>query len=284
MRTSVIVVALLLVPRPSLAQSFELTGGIDVPLKQPSFTYDTRYVPRVVFFESSGEAGQTLTLRRERRPAFWGAFAWFPGRHAGLEARAGWRTANLVGTSGPHRVSLTYTSRQPPDYVPRQFTLQRSDDQPGPEGRLETLSVDLVAVGRFGDPRRVRVSVSGGLAMFAIHGDVQPVRLSVFRLGGHSTLFSDEHAVTLAFNRKWGFGAVGGLDAHRALSDRVGVIAGLRVLAPRTAAAPMQVTAVSGGVFPLTVAEAQDMLAPAPFRVRPWTVDVVVGLRVIIQE
>lgn len=283
MRASVVVfTTLLLVPGPSQAQPIELAAAVDAPLRQPSFVYETRYVPRVVFFESSGDAGQTLTLERQRGPAVWGAVAWFPARHAGVEARAGFRSAAVSGTSGPHHVSLTYTSRQPPDYVPRQFTLQTSRAQLAPAGRLRNLSLDVVAVGRFGNSPRLQLRVSGGLALFAISGDIQPVTLSVFRLGGHSTLFSDEHALTLTVDRKWGFGAVAGFDVVRWFSQRAGLTAGLRVTAPRTVSAPMRVTAVSDGVFPITLSEAQEMLAPAPFRLRPWTLDLSFGFRVVL--
>ncbi len=273
---------LLLVPGPSQAQSIELAGGVDVPLRQSSFLYDTRYVPPVVAFESSGEAGQTVTLQRSRRPAVWGAVAWFPARHAGVEARAGFRSSTVSGTSGPHHVSLTYTSRQPPDYVPRQFSLQTSTDQPAPGGELRTVCLDVLAIGRFGDARRLEARVSGGLALVAVSGEFEPVALSVFRLGGHSTLFSDDRALTLTVDRKWSIGAVAGFDVFRAFTNRAGFTAGLRVMAPRTIGAPVRVTAVGDGLFSLTVSEAQEMLAPAPLRIRPWTFDLNFGLRLVL--
>ena len=163
--------------------------------------------------------------------------------------------------------------------MPTQYTIERSDPQPDPEGHLRDLSFDLLAVGRFGDPRRIQLRLSGGLAILAISGDVQPVAFSHFQMGGHSVLFSDQHELTMAFERTWGFGAVAGVEVHRSLTRRAGLVAGIRALVPRTINAAASVTQVSESLFTLSPAEAQQALRPSPFRVRPWTFDVLVGVR-----
>ena len=279
-RNHMAVMALLLVPWTAVAQPVEFTGGAAFVLPHSSFTYETRYVPPVAnIADFTGQAGQTLTLEPNRRPALWGAVSWFPARHVGVEARVRYRSATLKGVSGPHRLSLTYTSRQPPDYVPTQYTIERLDPRPDPEGHLRDLSFDLLAVGRFGDPRRIQLRLSGGLAILAISGDVQPVAFSHFQMGGHSVLFSDQHELTMAFERTWGFGAVAGVEVHRSLTRRAGLVAGIRALVPRTINAAASVTQVSESLFTLSPAEAQQALRPSPFRVRPWTFDVLVGVR-----
>jgi hypothetical protein len=279
LRSIIALTALLLVPWPAQGQSVEVSGGIAFILTQPTLTYETRYVPPANFAEFTGQAGQTLTLERRRRPALWGSVGWFPAPRAGLEVRVRYRSLNVEGTSSPHRVAYTYTSRQPPDYVPRQYSFEHADPSPDPEGNLRELSFDLLGVGRFGDPRKVQMRVSGGLALLAVSGTVRPVSLTSFRLGGHAVLFSDRQELTLAIDRTWTVGAVGGVEIHHAFTPRAGFVAAGRVLVPGALDAPVRVTAVSQGLFTLTPAEAQQALRPAPFRWRPWTLDALVGIR-----
>ena len=73
-RNHMAVMALLLVPWTAVAQPVEFTGGAAFVLPHSSFTYETRYVPPVAnIADFTGQAGQTLTLEPNRRPALWGA-------------------------------------------------------------------------------------------------------------------------------------------------------------------------------------------------------------------
>jgi hypothetical protein len=274
-----IVVALAL-PSTAAAQAVEVAGGVGVPVSTPATTYDTRYSPTWQFPQAlSGQAGQVFTLEPSRQPAVWGSVGWFPAAQAGLEVRVRSRSAGLEAASGPYHYTLTFVSRQPPDYVPREITVERSDPWPDGEGRLRELGIDLVAVGRLGQPTRAHLRVSGGLGLVALSGELRPVGLTTFRLGGHSTLLPNTYDVTLAFERTWTTGLVAGAELHRPVGARAGIVAGVRVLVPAVVDASARVTSVSQGPFTVTPAEAQQALTPPPLSRRPWTVDLVVGIR-----
>lgn len=270
----------MLVPWSADAQPVEISGGVDLVLPQPSLTYETRYAPRVQYItDFSGEAGQTLTLHRKRQPPLWGAIAWFPSAHVGLEGRVRYRSGPLEGSSGAHRLSLTYTSRQPPDYLPRSHTITRSDTQRDPGGEMQELSVSVLGVCRLGAPRRLQVRLAGGIAFLSEDGEISGITFAHYQMGGHSTLSGSDHRVTLDMERTWGAGAIATFDVHRALTPHVGILAGGHWLLPETFEIPLRVGAVEQAGLPPPVEYVQDTLKPAPLRFRPWTADLTVGLR-----
>lgn len=272
--------ALLLLPVGVHAQSVQVSGGVDLVLPQPSTTYDTRYVPPVQYISDfSGEAGQTLDLHRKREPPLWGAVAWFPARHFGVEGRVRYRTGPLEGESSAQRLSLTYTSRQPPDYTPRQFTITRSDAQPDPAGELNELAIELLGVGRFGDPRRVEIRIGGGVAFLALDGEIAGINFAHYQMGGHSTLAGFDHKVTLDVGRQWGLGAAATLDLHHAFNSHVGILLGGHWLVPEVFELPVRVGGVEEHLITPSVEYVQQWLNPQPLRIRPWTADLTVGFR-----
>jgi hypothetical protein len=253
-----------------------------VPLAQPGdLIYRTQFDPASAFPEGmSGEGGQTFTLEPSSRPGVWASVAWFPATRVGLETRVRFRSATVDGTSGPYEVSVTYVSRQPPDYVPREHTFERSRTWPDEAGTIRDVSLDVVIVGRLGDPSRLQVRPSGGLALVGISGDLEPIGLTTFRLGGHSVLFPFEHRVSVAFDRTWTVGAVGGVEVHRAVGGRAGLTVSARVVVPREIEAPARVTAVESDLDELAPDGAGRALDPPPLTYRPWTVELLGGIRV----
>jgi hypothetical protein len=281
MRSILAVMAVALaVSSTAAAQAVEVAGGIGLPLPAPATTYETRFSPTFQFPDGrSGQAGQVFTLVPSRRPAVWAAVGWFPVPHAGLELRVRSRSAGLEVESGPYSYTLTFVSRQPPDYVPREITVERGDTWPHAEGRLREFGVDMVAVGRLGQRTRTHLRVSGGLALVSLGGELRPAGVTTFRLGGHSTLMPTTYEAALRFERTWTTGLALGADVHRPIAARAALVTGARVLLPAGVDASARVTAVSQGPFPLTPADAQRALAPPPLARRPWTVDLVVGVR-----
>ena len=275
-------VTVLLIASTASAQSLEIAGGIAAPLAQPGdLTYRTRFDSTYGFPQGvGGEGGQTFTCSLSARPGMWASVAWFPAPRVGIESRVRFRSAGIEGASGPYGVNVTYVSRQPPDFVPREFTAGETRAWPDADGTIRHVSFDILVAGRLGDPRRVQLRPSVGLAIVGVSGDLQPIGLTTYRLGGHAVLFPNDHRVGVEFERTWTAGLAGGLEVYRALSPRVGVAVSGRLALPGQIQAPARVTSVEGDIGELTPGEAQQALRPPPLTFRPWCLEVLGGLRV----
>lgn len=269
---------------PALARQAEIAGGASLSAASPSSSFTSSYTPPFPFVEHSGTASQRLSLKPGRGVGFWGAFTWFANPHVGFEARAQYRRASLGGLNEPHHVSLTYTARQPPDYVARQYSFDTSTDWPETEGRATVIAFTGALVARAGDPRRLQLRVSGGAGIAALSAVFQPVALTAYRLGGHSVLWADEYQLGIALARHWMFTGTGSMEVVRPVGPHAAVTGGVRLLVPWSVRAPTRVDRVldtSGAITSITSADAQAALAPGPVTWRPWSVDLTVGLRLM---
>lgn len=281
------VVVLLAVP-PAPAEEnthsgrFEPWIAVTGSLTTPSGSLTTAYKPLLGgVAEPRSHAGQTLTLDAARGPGLEMGFSFFPSGPVGLQVLGAYDSSDLGGANGPYDLHLVYTSRQPPDYQPRDFVLDRSVDWPDTVGTLKRVSVGLGAVARF---RRGRLGgeASAGVAYNRLSGEGESLAYTKSQLGGHSVLFSDEPHLAFALE---GTGAIGfrlGAQADVALGQRAALVLGARYAGGGEMEVPVRLERVINAdsvVFLDPVTDVQGALHPGPARISPRAFQVVLGLQ-----
>lgn len=274
---------LLGVSRPVAAQGVEVSFGSGVALPVRDYTYDSQYVPPFPFVEHTGRAFQSLTLDPSLSPIIWGGISWLPNGRAGLEVRVDWRRTPLGGANTPYDVAVEYTARQPPDFVPRQFTFERTYEWPDTDGHLQQFTAAAAFVVHAGQPDGAGVRLSAGGGITTLSGEFEPLGYTVFHLGGHSTIFADELQATMTLDSKTTFGVSLGAEAHAPIGEHAAFVGGVRIFVPRT----MDVPVLAKGILnpeqalrDVPVSEIQDALAPVALHIRPVTFDLTAGLSV----
>jgi hypothetical protein len=185
--------------------------------------------------------------------------------------------------NGAYDLHLVYTSRQPPDYVPREFDHDQSAEWPDTVGTLKRLTAGLGVVARF---RRGGFggAISGGLAYNHISGDGESLAYSTFRLGGHSVLFPDEPHLSFALE---GTGAIGfqlAAQAEVALGkrQRAALVFGARYTGGGELEVPVllqRVVNADSVIFVDTLPEIQAGLHPGPARISPKSFRLALGIQ-----
>lgn len=137
-----------------------------------------------------------------------------PGRSLGVQVLVGYDRFDLGGRDDPYAMRLDYTSMQPPDYVPRQFTVQQSIAWPDTTGTVQQWTLAINGVARWTRGRRWAGTLSAGLAYFNVRGTARSLGYSEAFLGGHSVLFLDNYKMSfdLAPAGSVGFDAGGSVD------------------------------------------------------------------------
>jgi hypothetical protein len=249
---------------------------------QTGDTYQSSYVPPFPFTAHTGRASQALALDRAFRPGIWAALEWLPAAHVGVSIRGAYRRAPLDGANSAYGIALDYFARQPPDYIDRQYHLDRSTPWPDTTGHLSTWTLDMEARWTSGPASRTRVHLGGGLSLAGISGSFEPVGLTTFQLGGHSVVFSDEYRAVLGIDRRWAPAAVASGGLTIPVTPHASIDLSGRILLPRTIAAPVHVRSVDGdlAIASRSVEEVQHMLDPPPVQLRLTAVEVLIGVKV----
>jgi hypothetical protein len=211
----------------------------------------------------------------------------FFNRVVGLQAAFTWARADVGGANASYDVHLRCISRPPPDYVPQEVSLDRSDPWMATEGMLRYRSIALGGVLRWRASRdRVGGTVAGGVNFARYSGDIVSFAYTQFILGGHSTLFSTRHRAVMAladakiFERPY----VGG-DVHTMVSRRVAVLGGVRlVLGPRLSVSTRfeRLVDPNEDTWTPTDADAAERLGIQPLSLSGIRWQVVVGLKVFV--
>jgi hypothetical protein len=240
------------------------------------------YEPELVGSDSEGRATQTVVLEPARGRGFEAGVNVFPWSSVGIQAFLAYARADVQGQGGPYNLELRYISRPPPTSEPQAVVFRSSLAWPDAQGRLEDWTFGGGPVvrwrrGRFGG------TVSGGGVVHRRTGTAQSLGFTVFRLGGHSTLFSDEFRVRAALGPATTVGICVGTNIDLGMSNRVAATVGLRAffmggseLAARVAA----MTDRSAGFPPPALVEIdrQMQLGSAPLPVSG--VSLSVGIKV----
>ncbi len=162
-------------------------------------TYETRYSPSFGLGPIDSTGGQALTLQGGRAAGGELGIGWSPDGRWGLRLSAARSAGDLAGPNTPYSWSARVVERQPPDYLPRTFEIERTLDWPDTEGRLRVLTLALGVFRRW-EGRRVGGGVAAGAALLRASGEVRSLGFSAFHLGGHSTFFAQEFEVEAALD------------------------------------------------------------------------------------
>jgi len=272
-------------PNPDQAPRFELWGAVSSALSGPSGVFASSYSPPLLLdgaFVSQG--GQRLTFDSRGAVGLEAGANVFVSPHVGIQFRFHRDAPDVSGTNPPYAVTLEYTSRPPPDNIPRPVTIHQSTPWPDTTGSLTRTAVDVNGVVRIGQPRRVSVTLSGGLTYERLCGTFQPIAFTTYRLGGRSVLFQDDFilAASLEPTNTIGFNAGG--DINIGIHRGVALTVGYRYRGGPAGDMPVRVTTIVNAdriAFEQTIADITRYLAPAPARVDLSGSRVILGVKLM---
>lgn len=281
---AVAALSILVVGAPVQAQSrAELFGGYQIPDGAVRGIFATDYVPLLVNGgTATGRGGQTLQLQGGRPTGFIAGINWWPGRHAGVQLFVSRASHAFSNANSPSRVPLAYLSRQPPDYIEREFTCERSFDWPDTEGDFALWRVGADGVLRVGG-RRADLTLSGGLLLSQVRGDFDKASYLEFRLGGHSTLFYEEALARLRLDEGWHPGYNAGAEVAVSAGRCVAVTAGMRLMSapPRDIAVTAEILNPVRMIFEVPLDRLREQIGTRPAEFSRWgTAVFTFGLRV----
>ena len=247
--------------------------------------YPHTYVPRVAFDDTSGGmAGHTLAIGGASGVRFAGTVGMRVSERLGLQGLVTFGAHDLDGPSGPHAVRLEYTTRQPPDYLPRRLLIESREAWPAARGRLRqvVLGANLVVRARTSDAWTL--DLSGGPTLHRVHGTLEGLAFTGFHLGGHGVLFSNTYRLGTDLPSTWVAGLDAGATVAVRLSPRVRLVIDGRWFRAGTATLQPTVARVLNEdevLISLTPAEIAAQITLAPLDVRPSFAGVSVGMRVV---
>jgi hypothetical protein len=224
-------IVLLTLSIPAAAQPrVEGFGSLSTPVGGPNGLFITDYIPELVYGGGTGgRAGQTLNLDSGREFGFEGGVNVLFVPRAGLQVFVSRDHRTFDGPNTPYDLRLEYLARQPPDYIQRAYTFDRSFDWPDTVGDMTTWHVAANGLLRF-EGRRADVTLTGGLLLSHPTGQFETAAFHEFRLGGHSVLFYEEAIVGMKFEESWHAGFNAGAEVAVRIGRHVALTAGIRLL------------------------------------------------------
>jgi hypothetical protein len=258
---------------PAAAQPrIEVIAAGALPAQEARGTFTSEYVPVLLNggTATGGAAGQTLQLDAGRPGEFLVGVNWLFSRHAGVQVTVDRASHAIAGANAANRVQLTYLTRQPPDYIEREFTYDQSVAWPQTRGSFTRYRVAANALWRL-NSRRVDVTLTGGVAFSRMQGHFDEASYVEFRLGGHSTIFYEEALVRLRFADAWHTGANAGADVAVPLGRRVALTAGVHLTSsPSTLRVTPEILNADQMLFEIPLERVQENLGAHPARFTQW--------------
>jgi opacity protein-like surface antigen len=264
-----------------------LWGGGVLALPASGGALATDYAPLLEgSIEYSSRAAQRLNVNLDGSfGADVGADVFF-SRRIGCQAGFGYLSAGLSGPdNSDYSVHLRYVSRQPPDYVPREYAVDSAAPWPETTGHVHSTSLLaglVVRAGRSGG--RFEGTFAGGIQATRVAADIESVAYTVFRLGGHATLFETEERFSAStkesgtFVRPYIAASLGGR-----ISGRASVYGGVRVeigSSPDFVARPDRRVDPDEPLAAPELAEVQRVLTMEPLSLRRPRWQFLAGLRI----
>jgi hypothetical protein len=198
-------------------------------------TYQHRYTPTLSNHpEATGAAGQDVKLNGETGTALAASVSRMLSSRLGVQLVLAATRSPLGGASGDYSWRLSYQGRQPPDYQPRPVEVSGSVPWPATDGELRQLVLGASLLTRFPLAARVSASLSGGVSVQRLEGDISPLPVTLFSEGGHSTLFSEIYRVRVAFEPVTTAGLQAGAEVAWQLSRRLSLALEARYFAARS--------------------------------------------------
>jgi hypothetical protein len=263
---------------PALAQSrIEVIGAGLLPARDVRGTFTTEYIPALVNggTATGGTAGQTLQIDAGRPRGFLLGVNWLVSGRAGIQVSVDRASHAIGGANAPNRVQLTYLTRQPPDFVEREFTYDQSVAWPDTRGSFTRWRIATSALWRL-NGRRADVTLTGGVVFSRLRGHVDQASFIEFRLGGHSTLFYEEALARLRFDDAWHAGVNAGADVAVPLGRHVAITAGVRLTSsPSAITIAPEILNADRMIFEIPPERVREHLGTHPARFRQWDTPVV---------
>jgi hypothetical protein len=298
--TSALILSCLLISHAAGAQPglsrLELWGGLTLVAPNVEATVATSYTPLIDRYSAplaGTTAGQAIQLVGGNAIGIGGGLNLFFSNHVGFQFLFDSDRADLTGANGDYHVLLNYTAMQPPDFVSKPYSYSRvftaceaglaSGCVDPTAGSLRQTSLGFNLVGRWPVGKRVDVELSGGLSYFDLRGDARSLRYTLFEMGGHSTLFSEEYRLAYSVGpaHGWGIDVGGSLDVN--LGKHVALVADARYFTGGEIAAPLGVTDVLNKdelAFLQEPDVIQQNLHPPAAGISPTRARILVGVKV----
>jgi hypothetical protein len=274
---------LLALAAPALGQPrIEVLVAGALPVREAQGTFTSDYTPALVNggTATGGRAGQTLQIGAGRPRGFLLGVNWLITPRAGLQLTVDRASHAISGANAPNEVQLTYLTRQPPDYIEREYTYAQTTAWP--DSRVAFTRWRMAASGLWRiTGRRADLTLTGGVVFSRMQGHVDEASYLEFRLGGHSTIFYEEALARLRVDDTWRAGVNAGADLAIPLGRRVAVTAGVRLAAsPSTIAITPEILNADRMIFEIPLERVQEHLGTHPIRMRQWDTPVLtVGVR-----
>jgi hypothetical protein len=276
----------------------ELWGGVTFSATSVDSTLTTSYVPLIDRYSAplpGSVAGQAINVLGDNPKGLGGGVNLFFSRHVGVQFLLDRDTVDLTGAAANYNVLLNYTAMQPPDYVARSYSNSSTFtpcDASNAWGcvrpttgsfRQTTLGFNLV--GRWRAGGRANVGLSGGLSYADLRGHAQPLRYTLFEMGGHSTLFSEQYQLAYSVGPVHGIGFNVGGSFDVRLGRCVAVTADARYVRVGNLAAPLVVTDLINKdtvIFVQDQATIQATLHPPALSLAPSRARRLLGLKILM--
>ncbi|MGD0782809.1 MAG: hypothetical protein ABSA30_08125 [Candidatus Aminicenantales bacterium] len=213
---------------PLAAQThFEISAGLGFLWPAWQGTYLHAYEPGFLYgMTGTGSGRQTLTFAAQPSSgAVFGAAFFITSRFA-LQVLFDDFSSDVTGTTTTHDTTVTYTSRQPPDDMPRTYTVSSSDNPAETGGQLTDRIISLNGLVRIPLGAGFSLDLSAGGSWFHAGGNLGYPEYTEFWMGGNSVLFSQTYSLQMIFDPldrigwnagaafSWAFGRNAGLWAE----------------------------------------------------------------------
>jgi hypothetical protein len=253
------------------ARPWRVLGGASLAGAALDTAYVSRYAPPLAGIPHESGATQTLPLDTETGHGLQIGLERTLGAHVAIQLLGEYAESDITGERGQYDVRMVYTSRPPPSNEPVAVEAKHSEPRPEAAGQMKTwlAAANLSAWWNAGS--KARVGASAGPAWLRSEGRAESLVYTVYTLGGHSVLFSEDHLVSFDFPSS-GLG----VDIGAFLEAELGPSVGLRLDAryfwgPERDAGVTLAAVVNANdvVRSVELAEIQAALAPAAVRVDP---------------
>lgn len=234
---------------------------------QTKGAYEHRYTPTLPNHpEATGSAAQDIRLAGRTGDAAAASVSRMLGQSLGVQLLFAAARSPLGGPSGDYTWSLSYTARQPPDYVPQPVGVTGSTPWPATDGELRHLALAANVLVRYPVVERVALSFSAGVAVQRLSGDTSPLGVTLFSEGGHAVLFSDTYRVRVVLRPATVVGADVGTEFGWRLSPRFSLALEIRYFAAPSTRVEARVDRVLNNNEVIHQAAPAELNAQAPLR------------------
>jgi len=256
---------------------FELSAAYAWENPRLNASYLHSYAPPFTPGTFQSSASQTLALKGRKSHGYTAALRYFPIRFAGLEVLYDAFKADLTGVNSNYKTYLKYVSRQPPDYIPIEYVIQREEPWPATEGEFKETIISVNAVARAPLAPILTVKVSAGASFCNFEAQSSSIAFTKYWLGGHGVLFMQEYRLALDWGTPKTTGYNFGGELNLDLFSNIGLAADVRYFSFPETSARWHVQTGEG--VSETAETLESLMSLGPVKFNPSLFRVNLGLR-----